>query len=190
MFTLEVEEGLSLKLVEQAFALHYLDIVNQQRIYLSEWLIWPQLAADESFFVEFIHQAQDDYIHGRSIVCAMLFHGELVGNICFKSIDRESKSVEIGYWLSQTFQGRGIVTKSVSALVDYAFTRLDMETIEIFAAVENRRSLHVCERLGFTFEHVINQAEVLHGRSVDHVAYALTISQWREKKYISPNACG
>lgn len=40
MFTVEVGEGLKLALVEPKFASEYLEIVSNQRDYLSEWLAW------------------------------------------------------------------------------------------------------------------------------------------------------
>ncbi|WP_332420376.1 GNAT family N-acetyltransferase, partial [Vibrio metschnikovii] len=59
--------------------------------------------------------------------CGMIYQDKLVGNISFNSINHQLKKVEIGYWLSSEYQGKGIVSKSVSKLVDLAFTELDME---------------------------------------------------------------
>lgn len=178
MFTLAVNPDLQLALVEPSFAKHYLEIVNQEREYLSEWLGWPPHADSEAFFLEFVKGSLHNYANGKSMSCAMIFQGQLVGNVGFNSISHELKKVEIGYWLSSQYQGKGIVTKSVSALTSYAFRELEMEKIQIAAAKENVKSRSICERLGMTLEGIITNRENINGRIVDHAIYGLTHDQF------------
>ncbi|EOB3921648.1 GNAT family N-acetyltransferase [Vibrio parahaemolyticus] len=178
MFTVVVEEGLELALVEPKFAPLYLDIVSKQRDYLGEWLAWPPHAENEEFFLNFIKRSLHDYADGKSLVCAMLYRDELVGNISFNTINYELKTVEIGYWLRSDYQGKGIVSKSVSKLIEFAFTELKMQKIQISAAVNNLASRSVCERLGFKLEGVLTRAENLNGKVVDHAVYGLSSELW------------
>ena len=180
MFTLKIENDLELALVEPSFAKKYYDIVGKQRDYLSQWLTWPSHAKSEEFFLSFIKKSLHDYANGESLVCAMIFCEELVGNISFNTISYELKKVEIGYWLSCDYQGKGIVTKSVSKLISYAFNELNMEKVQISAAVDNDSSRRVCERLGFKLEGVISNTENLNGRIVDHAIYGLSRAKWSE----------
>ncbi len=174
MFTLDVEKDLALSLVEPKFAAMYLDIVSRQRDYLSEWLAWPSHAESESFFHCFIKRSLHDYADGKSLVCAMISQHQLVGNVSLNTINRDLGKVDIGYWLSREHQGKGIVTKSVTKLVDLAFTGFDMQKAEISVAVDNQSSRAVCERLGFRLEGVITRAENINGRVLDHAVYGLT----------------
>ncbi|TOB49044.1 RimJ/RimL family protein N-acetyltransferase [Vibrio parahaemolyticus] len=178
MFTLEVEKGLQLALVEPQFAPLYLEIVTREKEYLSKWLAWPQHAENSDFFLSFIKQSLHDYADGKSLVCAMFYDSNLVGNISFNTINQDLKKVEIGYWLSAEYQGRGIVSKSVTKLIEMAFTKLNIQKIEISAAVENQPSRRVCERLGFSLEGVITCSENLNGRVVDHAIYGLSRKAW------------
>jgi ribosomal-protein-serine acetyltransferase len=178
MFTVEVEEGLELALVEPRFAPLYLDIVSRQRDYLGEWLAWPSHAENEEFFLNFIKRSLHDYADGKSLVCAMFYQNELVGNISFNSINHELQTVEIGYWLSCNYQGKGIVTRSVSKLIEIAFTELNMQKVQISVAVNNRASRGVCERLGFKQEGILTRAENLNGKVVDHAVYGLSRELW------------
>ncbi|EGQ8486328.1 GNAT family N-acetyltransferase [Vibrio parahaemolyticus] len=178
MFTVEVEEGLELALVEPKFAPLYLDIVLKQRDYLGEWLAWPAHAENEEFFLNFIKRSLHDYADGKSLVCAMFYRDELVGNISFNTINYELKTVEIGYWLRSDYQGKGIVSKSVSKLIELAFTELKMQKVQISAAVNNLASRSVCERLGFKLEGVLTRAENLNGKVVDHAIYGLSCDLW------------
>ena len=181
MFTLEVETGLELALVEPSFAAEYLNLVKENRENLSEWLAWPAHAKNEEFFLAFIEKSLSDYAQGKSLTCAICVNGQVAGNVSLNSINRELKKVGIGYWLGSKYQGKGIVTKSVVKLIELAFEKFKVEKVQISAAEQNRRSRKVCERLGFTLEGIITQAENLNGRIVDHAVYGLHRASWEQK---------
>lgn len=178
MFTLKVDEELELALIEPKLAPLYLNIVSKEREYLSEWLAWPLHAENEEFFLSFIKRSLHDYADGKSLVCGMFYQEQLVGNISFNSINRKVQKVEIGYWLSSEYQGKGIVSKSVTKLIELAFTELDMKKVQISAAVNNQSSRNVCERLGFNLEGILTRSENLNGRVVDHAVYGLSLEMW------------
>ena len=181
MFSLRIEKDLKLVLVQPSFAARYFEIVQSEREYLSQWLAWPPHADSEAFFLSFIQRSLHDYADGKSLVCAMFYEDELVGNISFNTINHDLKKVEIGYWLREKFKGKGIVTRSVSKLIEMAFRELNMQKVEISAAVDNAPSRNVCNRLGFNLEGIITCAENLNGRVVDHAVYGLSCSHWLGK---------
>jgi len=178
MYTDVLDRDLSLAMLEPEFASAYLSIVEDERDYLSRWLTWPPHAQDEAFFSEFITRSLHSYADGTSIVCAILYRGELVGNISLHNIDNGLAKAEIGYWIRQSSQGMGIVHRAVRAMLAKAFDQLGLLKVEIRAAVDNHPSRKVCERLGFTLEGVITRAENLHGRVVDHAVYGLSSDAW------------
>ncbi len=53
----------------------------------------------------------------------------LAGLILQKDVDR--KSAEIGYWIGEPFWGKGIATRAVELIIEYAFEELKL--IRIFA---------------------------------------------------------
>ncbi|WP_133011601.1 GNAT family N-acetyltransferase [Marinomonas flavescens] len=179
MFTLDVEKDLKLALVHNSFASLYFDIVSRERDYLGEWLAWPPYAHDDGFFLNFISRSLHDYADGKSLVCAIFYNQTLVGNISFNSIDHDLKKVDIGYWISADYQGKGIVSKCVTKLIAMAFTDLDMEKVQISAAVDNQPSRRVCERLGFKLEGIITRAEKINRHVLDHAIYGLSRAEWR-----------
>lgn len=178
MFTLNINQNLTLALVQTSFAQQYFEIIQRDRDYLSEWMPWPMYAEDEEFFRAFIRRALHDYADGKSLTCAILLNQQVVGNISFNTINHDLKKVEIGYWLSAQHQGQGIVTQSVAKLIDIAFIELGMEKVQIAAATGNQRSRKICERLGFSLEGIITRAENLNGKVVDHAVYGLGREQW------------
>ncbi|HBV77756.1 MULTISPECIES: GNAT family N-acetyltransferase [Vibrio] len=173
MFVLEVDSELKLALIEPSFAKQYLDIVSSQQTYLSRWLAWPPYAKTEDFFLRFIRKSLLDYAEGKSMTCGILYQDNLVGNISFNTINHSLKMAEIGYWLSEVHQGKGIITRSVTKFIDIAFTDFGLEKVQIAAGVENQPSRSVCERLGMKLEGTISHRENLNGRIIDHAVYGL-----------------
>lgn len=173
MFKTVIDNELSIALVEESFASHYADISQSQNEYLSQWLAWPPHCKTEQDFRIFIQRSLHDYAEGQSMTCTIVYKDNIVGNCSFNTIDHNKQKVTIGYWLSEPYQGKGIVTRVVEKLIDIAFNKLDMEKVEISAATGNHSSRKVCERLHFTLEGIITRDENLNGRIVDHAIYGL-----------------
>jgi len=84
-----------------------------------------------------------------------------------RNADHLHKSAAVAYFIGKDFQGRGIVTSSVSSVIGYGFGRLGLNRIELQCAAGNLASRRVAERLGFTLEGTLRQSEILHGAVVD-----------------------
>lgn len=59
---------------------------------------------------------------------------------------------ELGFGLHPAARGRGVATRAVSALLDWAFGPLGLAGVTWRADAENTASLRVAERCGFTVE--------------------------------------
>jgi hypothetical protein len=66
----------------------------------------------------------------------ILFQGELVGAIDLRVED--PKEAEIGYWVSEKAQGRGIVSRSAGALVRFSFVDLGLNLVVIALRTTSR----------------------------------------------------
>ena len=88
-------------------------------------------------------------------------------------MDYENKKATIGYWLDKEHQGKGIMTRSVKILINFAFTELGLNRIQINCAPENTKSSSIPKRLGFTKEGITRQAEWIYDHFVDWEQYSL-----------------
>lgn len=182
MFSLKVNDELELALptdlnVEKAFA-----VVMANYDHLHEWMPW----VNESFTLESVRgfyrrtllkfAGNEDEI-GLNIV----YRGEIVGGTGFHEINWTDKSAEIGYWLAKHATGKGLMTKSVAKLLDYAFEERNLNRIVIKCVPENEKSRAIPERLGFTIEGTEREAGWLHTRFVNHVVYSMLAGEWRKK---------
>ncbi|HEX8372400.1 MAG TPA: GNAT family protein [Chthoniobacterales bacterium] len=101
----------------------------------------------------------------------------LCGVIGYNRIDWESRIAFPGYWLAKGSEGKGIMTQCCRALVDHASTEYRLNRIEIMVATENLKSQAIPDRLGFTREGVLRDAEWLYDHYVDHTVNALVNPQ-------------
>jgi len=103
-----------------------------------------------------------------------IFNGnELCGAIRLNQIEPDNRKASIAYYLGAAHQGAGLATMSVRAVIGYCFKQMDLNRIELRCASENMPSQRLAKRLGFTWEGMLRQAELLDGAFADHFVYSL-----------------
>ncbi|USD66859.1 GNAT family protein [Vibrio sp. SCSIO 43136] len=180
MFKWQVDNEVALELVNSQRAHEVFQIIRDENEYLSEWMAWPPHTKKIEDYQRFVCDSLHKYAEGKGLVCFILYKSAPVGCISFNYIDYDLKKVEIGYWLSKAFQGKGIMTRACKQLIGIAFTELNMDKVEIPVSVGNMPSRGVCERLGFEKEGIITNSENLNGRIMDHVYYSLSRNTWNQ----------
>ncbi|WP_038177464.1 GNAT family N-acetyltransferase [Vibrio pacinii] len=173
MFRRTIDPDIDLALIQESFAPYYSQIVAEQRDYLAEWLAWPQHCQSDQDFRLFAQRMLHDYADGKSMTCAIFFRDELVGNCSFNKINYDTQCVEIGYWLSQHHRGKGIMPRAVHSLIQIVFEELNMEKVQLSAAVDNHASRRVAEKVGMVLEGILTNQEKVSGRILDHAVYGL-----------------
>ena len=99
---------------------------------------------------------------------------EAVGEIGFVSqADVHRFSAEIGYWLSQEHWGKGVMSKAVSLISQYAFEQCEL--VRLFADVveHNQGSCKVLEKCGYKLEGVFQKHIFKGDQFYDQYIYAL-----------------
>lgn len=182
MFIHKIDNELSLKLVELGDAERIFELTEGSRAYLKEWLPWLDFTTEVKDTEDFIKAGRGNYAEGKTLNAVILFDGEIVGLCGFNNINQANQTAYIGYWLGQEYQGKGIMTRVAHALTDYALKELKLNKVEIRAAVENRKSRSIPERLGYVEEGTIRRAESLYGQFVDHVVYGMLAEEWEALK--------
>ncbi len=175
--TFSLGDGRTIRQLEERDAEELYDVVTANREFLSEWLPWPPTQTLE-ITREYIIRSRTHAPDNQGFQAAIIDAGRIVGGIGFHRLDWQNRNTSIGYWLAESSQRQGIVTSAVIALTDHAFDTWRLNRIEIRAAVGNRRSRAVPERLGFTEEGVLREAELVGDRYVDHVVYAILARDW------------
>ncbi len=84
------------------------------------------------------------------------------------------KTALLGYWIGESFWGRGIIPKAIKLITDYAFANLDIVRIQAGVLSNNPKSIRVMEKAGFTKEGELKKAILKKGIILDEYIYALT----------------
>ncbi|WP_040203343.1 GNAT family N-acetyltransferase [Neobacillus jeddahensis] len=181
MFIHKINDDLSLKLIELRDGERVFEVTNNSRGYLREWLPWLDMTTKLEDTIEFIKICLNGFAQNKSLNAVILFKGEIVGVAGYNNINWSNKTAYIGYWLGEEFQGNGIMTEVAKSLTDYAFNELNLNKVEIRAAIGNKKSRSIPERLKFVNEGCIRQAEWLYDHYVDHAVYGILAEEWNTK---------
>jgi len=181
MFVHKIDEEIKLKIPTIQDAEELFELTNQSRSYLREWLPWLDRTTNVEDTKSFLQIVLKGYSDNNSLTALILYKGKIVGTAGFNKIDWTNKIGSIGYWLGNEYQGHGIMTKVAKGLTTYAFEELKLNRVEIRAAEQNYKSRAIPERLGYTFEGQVRQAEWLYDHYVDHLVYGILIDEWKER---------
>jgi RimJ/RimL family protein N-acetyltransferase len=83
--------------------------------------------------------------------------GAIIGLLNVKNIDYSVRKCEIGYFISEKYSGKGIVSKCTQKIISYCFEDLNMNKIFLRAAPENIASQKVALKNGFQQEGILRQ---------------------------------
>jgi len=86
--------------------------------------------------------------------------------------DVERVSAEIGYWLGESFWNRGIVTEALRAVTAEVLEAFDLQRLFALPFADNRASVRVLEKAGYTLEGRLRQSAIKDGRVRDQFLYA------------------
>jgi len=78
------------------------------------------------------------------------------------------KAPLIGYWIGEAFWGKGIMTKAIKLMTNFAFTELDMMRIQAGVLGNNPKSMRVLEKAGFVKEGILKNAIIKNGAVFDY----------------------
>ncbi len=151
-------------------------LVDANRPYLREFLGWVDYNTSRAHALAFIKEEKEKAKKLESFTVGIYLSNALVGVISLHAIDHLNQCASIGYWIAQKYQGKGIMSASVHAVIEYAFRELHLHRIELRCAVHNHKSRKIAERMGFSQEGTLIQAIHHYGTYFDAYMYGLTAS--------------
>ena len=81
----------------------------------------------------------------------------LIGMILVKSIDWRIPKCELGYYLDESLEGKGIMSRTVNEVVGYCFEILKMEKVFLRISANNLGSTKLALKNNFTLEGVLRK---------------------------------
>jgi RimJ/RimL family protein N-acetyltransferase len=78
--------------------------------------------------------------------------GTFLGLALAFGINREGRQLELGYVVAPDARGRGVATRSLELLTEWALRELDALRIELWISASNEPSKRVAENVGYRYE--------------------------------------
>lgn len=175
-----------LSLLEERDAEALFALVDSNRAHLRRWLSFVDGSRSVEDVRAFIRGSLDRLARNDGLNAGIWAGSELAGVIGLHYVNRANRRSSFGYWIGESYQGRGLVTRASEALLDYCFEDLGLNRMEVACATGNERSRHVIERLGFRHEGIARDAEWLYDHFVDHHRFGLLAREWRERPDVRP----
>lgn len=111
---------------------------------------------------------------------AIVVDDEAVGAIGYvPGIDVERYSAEIGYWLGESYWGRGIATEALLLVTEHVFTTANLLRLFALPFADNAASTRVLEKAGYLREAILRSSSVKYGQPRDQALYARVNERWR-----------
>lgn len=178
MFSFRVDDEIAIELLQQHNKEELYELIDTNREHLRKWLLWVDKRKSAEDFESIIPIWIKNYADNNGFDAGIRYKGKLVGMIGLHYIDWKNSTTSIGYFLSEAYQGKGIITKSVLALLNYLFETLNINRVEIQCAVGNHKSKAIPERLGFVKEGIKRDGQWLYDHYEDIVTYSLLSKEW------------
>ena len=121
----------------------------------------------EKYFFAITDKKTDEYI------------GEIGVTKLFNS--KFGDKFEMGYFILEKYWGKGIVTESSGALLDYCFNELNAMKIIAGCNKDNVESEKIMKKLGMVKEAEFINHLVLHGKLCDRVEYRMLKEEWEKQ---------
>ena len=170
--TIKIDENIRLELIEEKHTQAIFEVVDKNRNHLKVWLPFAEKMRTIEFTQNFVSGTMQRNKERNEFAFVIIENNFIIGRIGVYKIDNQNKIGEIGYWIAENAQGKGVITKSCKALMDYCFTNLLLNRIEIKCGTENYKSMAIPSRLNFKKEGIIRQGELLYEKSIDLHLYS------------------
>lgn len=208
MFNLTVDEFISLRSFQPDHAEAFFRLLEQNRARLRPWIsptsLYETAKATRIFTIECLFDDLEDSMETLALFkqyypeldgyflsprpaweFGIWFHENLVGFISISHLSDSKTAAKFGYWLTLEQEGKGIMTRCVSALMDWAIEKMKIQRFVITCAVSNQRSRSIAERLGYRLQVTQPGREVVGEFIYDRVIYGIRSTTWLERNQVN-----
>ncbi|CAM5707345.1 N-acetyltransferase OS=Streptomyces alboniger OX=132473 GN=CP975_28670 PE=4 SV=1 [Streptomyces alboniger] len=173
------EDGAELRPLEPWQAEEFLAHMDRGRDYIGRYVGLPDVTSDLASARRWLQALADKAAADTGRLYGIWLGGRLVGGVMFRVFNRANGTCEAGCWLEPDASGRGLVTRAVRVLIDWAFDRRGMHRVEWHVASENRPSINVAKRLGMSRDGVLRGNVLYKGVRQDTEIWSVLADEWR-----------
>lgn len=161
--------------LDEAFAAAF-----QSRHEIGRWLPWCHADYRREEMESYLASRPQAWQSGEEFSFAVTASvtGRFLGGCGINQVCPIHLRANLGYWIRSDAAGRGFATAAVLALAPAALEDLDLERVEIWAAVQNQPSRRVAEKAGAQFEGIARRRIRQREQQQDGAGYAFIRSDF------------
>ncbi|AZQ37577.1 N-acetyltransferase [Streptomyces cyaneochromogenes] len=176
------DDGAELRPLEPWHAEEFFAHLERGREFINQYVPFGSKAVDVDSARETLQRYADMRAADTGSLHGLWLEGKLVGGVLFLNFDAENANCEVGCWLEPAGTGRGLVTRAMRVLIDFAIEGRGIHRVEWIAAAGNTPSLNVARRLGMTREGVRRESYPYRGVRHDLEVWSILAPDWREAR--------
>jgi len=170
-------DGLYLRPATPADYSAWAQLRGASRAFLEPWEpTWPDDDLTQAAFRRRLRRQEEDIARDEAYPLLIFDQtsDRLLGGVTLGGLRRGvSQTGTLGYWMGAQHAGKGRMTRAVAATVDFAFGKLRLHRVEAACIPDNRPSIALLLRNGFTREGYARGYLRIDGAWRDHVLFGL-----------------
>ncbi len=100
-------------------------------------------------------------------------NGKVVGEIGFRAKDPYNQTkAKITYWIAKKVRGKGITTKALKLVTNYAFKKYKIKRMIGVCRTFNKGSARILEKAGYKLEGILKKDAYKNGKHYDNMVWA------------------
>lgn len=179
------DDGAELRPLEPWRAEEFLTHMDRGREFIGQYVKVPDLVTDLESSRSFLRGYADKAASDTGRIHGIWTDGKLVGGVIFRTMDVEHGTAEAGCWLEPSAAGKGLVTRAIRVIIDWAIEERGIHRVEWQVAAANTASIAVARRLGMTKDGVLRESYTHRGKRHDIEIWSVLAPEWRAGRQAS-----
>lgn len=178
MVHLEVNDNLLLRSYTREDAAALFKAVEQNRAHLRPWLSWIDGTTRQEHSLAYIEMVNTAMERQEAVDAGIFLNGEIIGSVGMFHWNHQLRKGNIGYWIAKEYEGKGMLSACVNTFINFLFSQLDLNKIEIHFMPSNKRSCAIAEKFGAKIEGVLRDGYLINGKFEDLVIAGILKREW------------
>jgi RimJ/RimL family protein N-acetyltransferase len=174
MFATDLDDSAQLRPLEPWQAEEFLAHMDRARATVDPWIPWASVSTDLESARKTLQRYADLQARDAGRLFGIWLDGVLVGGTMFVNFDSAAGTCEIGCWLEPAGTGRGLVTKAVTHLIDWAIRTRSVHRVEWRCRPDNVSSSNVAKRVGMRLDGTLRGGFLYRGVRYDTQVWSIT----------------
>jgi len=174
-----ITHNLRIRPFQESDGLPFVEAARESVTSVGTWLPWCHdnytLAEAASWFALCAQNAKSGSAYEFGVFSTDT--NDLLGGIAINQLNRNHNFGNVGYWVRQSQQRKGVASQAVTAIANYGFQELKLTRLEIVVAEDNRASRRIAEKVGAVFECIARNRLIIRGTPYAAAIYSLLPEQ-------------